>query len=317
MDEEKTVVSNVRDFKSAALNKAFLNLKRKLVLSKDDEKELIDLYMKDQRDIKVLFDEISNLDRDTLNKKLNKIMIEKTSKKENKISLEYIDEFRNKENTKDLIKIHYPYPSEKIKVIENHSGKSAKEIFEESKDEDGLVTVDGFVNTTDVSKRYVEPDRIEVKMRNVTELATKGEFNKLSTKEKECVLGLVACIIKQLAKNEEHEKALKKIPVEQLIMMLNKNVFIAPDENIVVLCIPDDPTKDEIKAVTKNSNNEYELEDLKLGGKEMVMNTEASTSDNQKNDMDDEKEKLSDEEKEKDRGTPLVKKPNWKNNRAA
>lgn len=317
MDEEKTVVSNVRDFKSAALNKALLNLKRKLVLSKDDEKELIDLYMKDQRDIKVLFDEISNLDRDTLNKKLNKIMIEKTSKKENKISLEYIDEFRNKENTKDLIKIHYPYPSEKIKIIENHSGKSAKEIFEESKDEDGLVTVDGFVNTTDVSKRYVEPDRVEVKMRNVTELATKGEFNKLSTKEKERVLGLVACIIKQLAKNEEHEKALKKVPVEQLIMMLSKNVFIAPDENIVVLCIPDDPTKDEIKAVTKNSNNEYELEDLKLGGKEMVMNTESSTSDNQKNDMDDEKEELFDEEKEKDRGTPLVKKPNWKNNRAA
>ena len=317
MDEEKTVVSNVRDFKSAALNKALLNLKRKLVLSKDDEKELIDLYMKDQRDIKVLFDEISNLDRDTLNKKLNKIMIEKTSKKENKISLEYIDEFRNKENTKDLIKIHYPYPSEKIKIIENHSGKSAKEIFEESKDEDGLVTVDGFVNTTDVSKRYVEPDRVEVKMRNVTELATKGEFNKLSTKEKERVLGLVACIIKQLAKNEEHEKALKKVPVEQLIMMLSKNVFIAPDENIVVLCIPDDPTKDEINAVTKNSNNEYELEDLKLGGKEMVMNTESSTSDNQKNDMDDEKEELFDEEKEKDRGTPLVKKPNWKNNRAA
>ena len=317
MDEEKTVVSNVRDFKSAALNKALLNLKRKLVLSKDDEKELIDLYMKDQRDIKVLFDEISNLDRDTLNKKLNKIMIEKTSKKENKISLEYIDEFRNKENTKDLIKIHYPYPSEKIKIIENHSGKSAKEIFEESKDEDGLVTVDGFVNTTDVSKRYVEPDRVEVKMRNVTELATKGEFNKLSTKEKERVLGLVACIIKQLAKNEEHEKALKKVPVEQLIMMLSKNVFIAPDENIVVLCIPDDPTKDEINAVTKNSNNEYELEDLKLGGKEMVMNTESSTSDNQKNDMDDEKEELFDEEKEKDRGTPLVKKTNWKNNRAA
>ena len=290
MNEEKTVVSNARDFKSAALNRALLNLKRKLVLSTDDEKELIDLYMKDQRDIKVLFNEISNLDRDTLNKKLNKIMIEKTLKKENKISLEYIDKFRNKENTKDMIKIHYPYPSEKIKVIENHSGKSAKEIFEESKDEDGLVTVDGFVNTTDVSKRYVEPDKIEVKMRNVTELANKGEFNKLSAKEKECVLGLVACIIKQLAKNEEHEKTLKKIPVAQLIMMLNKNVFIAPNENIVVLCIPDDPTKDEIKAVTKNSNNEYELEDLKLGGKEMVMNTEASTSDNQKNDMDDEKE---------------------------
>lgn len=309
MDEEKTVVSNVRDFKSAALNKALLNLKRKLVLSKDDEKELIDLYMKDQRDIKVLFDEISNLDRDTLNKKLNKIMIEKTSKKENKISLEYIDEFRNKENTKDLIKIHYPYPSEKIKIIENHSGKSAKEIFEESKDEDGLVTVDGFVNTTDVSKRYVEPDRVEVKMRNVTELATKGEFNKLSTKEKECVLGLVACIIKQLAKNEEHEKALKKVPVEQLIMMLNKNVFIAPDENIVVLCIPDDPTKDEIKAVTKNSNNEYELEDLKLGGKEMVMNIEASTSDNRNNDMEKE---LSNEKQEKGNVVPFVKRLNRK-----
>lgn len=312
---EKITINNSRDFKPAALNAAILNLKKKLALSKEDEKELLNLYMKDQRDIKILFDEISNLNEEILNKKLNKIMIEKTSKKENKISLEYIDEFRNKENTKDLIKIHYPYPSEKIKVIENHSGKSAKEIFEESKDEDGLVTVDGFVNTTDVSKRYVEPDRIEVKMRNVTELATKGEFNKLSTKEKECVLGLVACIIKQLAKNEEHEKALKKIPVEQLIMMLNKNVFIAPDENIVVLCIPDDPTKDEIKAVTKNSNNEYELEDLKLGGKEMVKDEEVSTPDNSNNDID--AKELSVEEKEKENGIPFVKKPNWKNNRAA
>ncbi len=91
MNGEKTVVSNARDFKPTALNKALLNLKRKLVLSTDDEKELINLYMKDQRDIKILFDEISNLDKETLNKKLNKIMIEKTSKKENKISLEYID----------------------------------------------------------------------------------------------------------------------------------------------------------------------------------------------------------------------------------
>lgn len=216
-----------------------------------------------------------------------------------------------------MIKIHYPYPSEKIKVIENHSGKSAKEIFEESKDEDGLVTVDGFVNTIDVSKRYVEPDRIEVKMRNVTELATKGEFNKLSDKEKECVLGLVACIIKKLAKDEEHEKALKSIPLEQLIMMLNKNVFIAPDENIVVLCIPDAPTKDEIKAVTKNSNNEYELEDLKLGGKEMVMGTDTAAPYNQNNDMDNKEKKLPGGEKEKNKGIPFVKKPNWKNNRAS
>ena len=44
MNEEKNVVSNARDFKPAALNRALLNLKRKLVLSTDDEKELIDLY---------------------------------------------------------------------------------------------------------------------------------------------------------------------------------------------------------------------------------------------------------------------------------
>ena len=270
-----------------------------------------------QRDIKILFNEISNLDKEALNKKLNKIRIEKFSKKENKISLECIDEFRNKENTKDLIKIHYPYPSEKVKVIENHSGKSAKEIFEESKDEDGLVTVDGFVNTTDVSRRYVEPDRIEIKLHNVTELATRGEFNKLSDKEKECVLGLVTCIIKAIAKNEEHKKALKSVPVEQLILMLNKNVFIAPDENIVILCLPDDPTKDEIKAVTKNANNEYELEDLKLGGKEMVRNTETSSPENQNNDMDAQEKELSEDEKEKENGIPFVKKSNLKNNRTA
>ena len=76
-----------------------------------------------------------------------------------------------------------------------------------------------------------------------------------------------------------------------------------------MLCIPDDPTKDEIKAVTKNSNNEYELEDLKLGGKEMVMNIEASTSDNRNNDMEKE---LSNEKQEKGNVVPFVKRLNRK-----
>ncbi len=231
-------------------------------------------------------------------------------KPENKISLDLIDEFRNKENTKYLIKIHYPYPSEKIKIIENHSGLSAKELFEKSKDEDGLVTIDGFVNYADVSKNYVEPDKIEIKLHNITELAKYGNFNKLSYKEKDCLLGVVYCIINRLAKNDEHKKALEKMPVDQLILILNKNIFIVPEENIVILSFIDDPSKDEIKAVTKNANNEYQLEDLKFGGKEIASNNEPGDKNLDNKNKEEEKE---------DKGPSLIKRPSsyYKNRKTA
>ena len=262
-------------------------------------------YLKDKRDLKEVFYEIKALTPNEINKKINTMKNEeqKDKKQEVKISIENVDEFENQMKTKKLIKIHYPYPDDSVKIVENLSGKSAQELFEESKDEKDLVSVDGFVNSCDVSKNFIEPDRIEVKLHNVTDLAKKGEFTKLTNKEKECVIGLISSIIKQLARNEEEKEYLRKQPVEQVILRLNKNVFIAPDENIVVLCIPNNPTKDEISAVKKNEKGEYELEDLKM-------------NDNVKeNNSFDEEEK--EQEKIDDKGASMRKKAPWERRRVA
>ena len=51
----------------------------------------------------------------------------------------------------------------------------------------------------------------------------KGEFSKLTYKEKECVIGLVSSIINELAKQGNVSKEeLSKMPVDRLVIMLNK-----------------------------------------------------------------------------------------------
>ena len=217
--------------------------------------------------------------------------------------------------TKNLIKIHYPYPSNEVKVVENYSGKSAKELFEAAKDKDGLVSVDGFVSSVDVSKDYIEPDKIEVKLHNVTDLARRGEFSKLSYKEKECVIGLISSIVNELSKRGDISKEeLNKMPVDRLVLMLNKNVFISPEENIVILCTENEPTKDEIMAVTKNADGKYELENLKIDNneKEIGGNTGDVTS-KEKPEMENENALENDKEK----GTSMRKKAPWERRRAS
>ena len=155
--------------------------------------------------------------------------------KENKISIDNVDDFQNQMKTKNLIKIHYPYPSDEVKVVENYFGKSAKELFEAAKDKDGLVSVDGFVSSVDVSKDYIEPDRISVKLHNLTDIARRGEFSKLTYKEKECVIGLVSSIINELAKQGNVSKEeLSKMPVDRLVIMLNKNIFISKQASMKI-----------------------------------------------------------------------------------
>ena len=228
--------NNPLEFKRQAISYALEELKNKHLINDDEAKKLQELYEKDSRDIKEIFYEIKNLTREEIEKKLTKEKAQKAPQ-ENKISIDNVDDFQNQMKTKNLIKIHYPYPSDEVKVVENYSGKSAKELFEAAKDKDGLVSVDGFVSSVDVSKDYIEPDKIEVKLHNVTDLARRGEFSKLSYKEKECVIGLISSIVNELSKRGDISKEeLSKMPVDRLVIMLNKNIFISPEENIVILC---------------------------------------------------------------------------------
>lgn len=306
--------NNPLEFKRKAIGYALEELKNKHLINDDEAKKLQELYEKDSRDIKVIFYEIKNLTREEIEKKLTKEKAQKAPQ-ENKISIDNVDDFQNQMKTKNLIKIHYPYPSDEVKVVENYSGKSAKELFEAAKDKDGLVSVDGFVSSVDVSKDYIEPDKIEVKLHNVTDLARKGEFSKLSYKEKECVIGLISSIVNELSKRGDISKEeLNKMPVDRLVLMLNKNVFISPEENIVILCTENEPTKDEIMAVTKNADGKYELENLKIDNneKEIGGNTGDTTS-KEKHEMKNENALENDKEK----GTAMRKKAPWERRRAS
>ena len=306
--------NNPLEFKRQAIGYALEELKNKHLINDDEAKKLQELYEKDSRDIKEIFYEIKNLTREEIEKKLTKEKAQKVPQ-ENKISIDNVDDFQNQMKTKNLIKIHYPYPSDEVKVVENYSGKSAKELFEAAKDKDGLVSVDGFVSSVDVSKDYIEPDKIEVKLHNVTDLARRGEFSKLSYKEKECVIGLISSIVNELSKRGDISKEeLNKMPVDRLVLMLNKNVFISPEENIVILCTENEPTKDEIMAVTKNADGKYELENLKIDNneKEIGGNTGDVTS-KEKPEMENENAL----ENEKEKGTSMRKKAPWERRRAS
>ncbi len=300
--------NNPLEFKSGAISYALEELKSKRLINDDEAKKLQELYEKDSRDIKEIFYEIKNLTREEIEKKLTKEKAQKAPQ-ENKISIDNVDDFQNQMKTKNLIKIHYPYPSDEVKVVENYSGKSAKELFEAAKDKDGLVSVDGFVSSVDVSKDYIEPDKIEVKLHNVTDLARRGEFSKLNHKEKECVIGLISSIVNELSKRGDISKEeLSKMPVDRLVLMLNKNVFISPEENIVILCTENEPTKDEIMAVTKNADGKYELENLKIDDneKEIGGNTGDATT-KEKHETENENALVND----KENGTSMRKKAPW------
>lgn len=309
-DSKKTNLSPL-EFKKEAIGYALEELKNKRLINDEESKSLQELYEKDNRGIKEIFYEIKNLSRDEIEKKLTKEKAQKASQ-ENKISIDNVDDFQNQMKTKNLIKIHYPYPSDEVKVVENYSGKSAKELFEAAKDKDGLVSVDGFVSSVDVSKDYIEPDKIEVKLHNVTDLARRGEFSKLTYKEKQCVIGLVSSIVNELSKQGMNKEELKKVPVDRLVLMLNKNVFISPEENIVILCTENEPTKDEIMAVTKNSNGEYELENLKIDDKNKKIGGETGDYESKSNEPISTRE-----EKQDEKGVSMKKRAPWERRRAS
>lgn len=261
---ETNNVLDEAEFKKQVINYALENLKNVKGIQDDKLNELRKIYENSINDAETLFNEINDLTPEKIEQMLNNKTNDVKEDEKVKINLDNIDEFQNQMGTKNLIKIHYPYPLDEVRIIENHSNQSAKELFEAAKDEDGLVSVNGFVNAMDVSKDFVEKDKIDIKLYNVTDLAKRGEFAKLKEEERQCVIGLVTVIIHQLAENEEDKKRLSAMPVEDVLLRLSKNVFIAPGENIIVLCVPNDPSKDEISAVKKNAAGNYELENLKI-----------------------------------------------------
>ncbi len=272
-----------------------------------DKDILFNIYNTDKRDLHIIFEEIKKLTKGDAQKIINSLKQEKQSVS-NKISLDNITDFSNEQTGKKYISIHYPFPEDKIKVVENLSEKSSRELFEEKKDADGLVSIDGFVSALDVYERQVEPDKNEVKMYNVTELAKRGEFKKLSKDGKQNVIGLVTTIINELSGiNEEQRRKLRNTPVEELVKLLNKDVLISPSENIVMICTPNMPQEDKIMTVTKDEKGEYKLTSLNATGYEYV-GKEEQVAEEENEEKEKEKEEF---------GTSMRKKAPWEKKRAS
>lgn len=290
-NNNETIIANNNNFKDKTLEMILEELKNKSIIYDNEKEELLNLYKKDNRDLSDIMDEIQNLNREELLKKIN-VKKQDEEDKSNKISLENVKDFSR--DGKSFILIHYPLPSSEIKVVENYSNRTAKELFEEHKDENGLISVNGFVSSTDVYESSVAPEKNEVKMHNVTELAQSGRFHELPL---ECKY-MIFCVLKELINSmndlDEVQKAkLNDEPLSNLVQMFDKNVYVSPKEKIVIVCEPNDPSKDEIKSVVKDSNGKYKLTSLNAYGYNFINGENSSSveNNNENDSLDDSNEK--------------------------
>ena len=119
------------------INKSLEKLISNGYITKSDAEILKLFYYEDKRNIEDINDEIAKfpINKSFLKEKLKGAKIDKEKKKvENttpSLSLENIVDFEK--DGKSFIKIHYPFPDDRVRVIENRTDpfKTAKEIFEE------------------------------------------------------------------------------------------------------------------------------------------------------------------------------------------
>ena len=63
--------------------------------------------------------------------------------------------------------------------------------------------------------------------------------------------------------------------------MFNRNIYLSPEENIVIMCVPGDLSKDRIQTVTKDAKGNYKLTSLNAVGYSYV--NEESKQDEKEN----------------------------------
>lgn len=251
-------------------------LEDSIIKDEVQKKKLYKLYSNDNRDFSQIHEEIKRLRYDSkflLEKlKQDEIVIDKqaykidtTKKAEYPLSLDCIEDFTKDGNS--YIKIHYPAPSDKIRIVENTTNpyKSGKEIFESLKDTQKLMGLDGDSNVTSIFEQVLLQDRNEIIMQDVKELSKTSEFSKLSNEEKEIVFGTLKTILSSLNVSDDMKKRLNSENVEMLFQMLDEKIYISPQRNIIVRSIPNEIAEDkvsELKYTVDYGVKNYSLEPL-------------------------------------------------------
>lgn len=229
------------------INKSLEKLISNGYITKSDAEILKLFYYEDKRNIEDINDEIAKfpINKSFLKEKLKGAKIDKEKKKvENttpSLSLENIVDFEK--DGKSFIKIHYPFPDDRVRVIENRTDpfKTAKEIFEELNESIGT-DEEGIKRAVSIFEDIMLKKCNETKLVNYEEQKKYTEYDKLSNKEKENFDGLTEVLDNNKQKFE------------------GKVVRVCLEEKIVIISTKNEPTKDEIKKIKFNKEKErYEL----------------------------------------------------------
>ena len=229
------------------INKSLEKLISNGYITKSDAEILKLFYYEDKRNIEDINDEIAKfpINKSFLKEKLKGAKIDKEKKKvENttpSLSLENIVDFEK--DGKSFIKIHYPFPDDRVRVIENRTDpfKTAKEIFEELNESIGN-DEEGIKRAVSIFEDIMLKKCNETKLVNYEEQKKYTEYDKLSSKEKENFDGLTEVLDNNKQKFE------------------GKVVRVCLEEKIVIISTKNEPTKDEIKKIKFNKEKErYEL----------------------------------------------------------
>lgn len=216
-------------------------------ITNSDAEMLKLFYYEDKRSIEAINDEIAKfaIDKNLLKEKINEAKLDKEKKEaENttpSLSLENIVDFEK--DGKSFIKIHYPFPDDRVRVIENRTDpfKTAKEIFEELNESIGS-DEEGIKRAVSIFEDIMLKKCNETKLVNYEEQKKYTEYDKLSNKEKESFDGLTEVLDNNKQKFE------------------GKVVRVCLEEKLVIISTKNEPTKDEIKKIKFNKEKErYEL----------------------------------------------------------
>lgn len=229
------------------INKSLEKLISNGYITKSDAEILKLFYYEDKRNIEDINDEIAKfpINKSFLKEKLKVAKIDKEKKKvENttpSLSLENIVDFEK--DGKSFIKIHYPFPDDRVRVIENRTDpfKTAKEIFEELNESIGT-DEEGIKRAVSIFEDIMLKKCNETKLVNYEEQKKYTEYDKLSNKEKESFDGLTEVLDNNKQKFE------------------GKVVRVCLEEKLVIISTKNEPAKDEIKKIEFNKEKgRYEL----------------------------------------------------------
>ena len=249
-------------FQKNSLQRQLDSLKTSGIINNEQSIKLMEIYEKDTRDFTKIFNEVKSF---LFNQELLKEVLEKNTlvngtkvsdmqleeKKSAPLSLENITDF--KKDGKSYVKIHYPFPDDTIKIVENGSGVSSEELFNYVKEKSELISMHGMDNSAALFEQELLNRNKELQVSNLIDLTVSTEFSKLTSEQKKNVVGTIKAIIASLPISDEEKENLYSenctTLVKKLSDMLGKNFYIAPEENVIVVATPNTHLEDEIKTM--------------------------------------------------------------------